>query len=211
MTMTPIPLDAHPFAGPAVAMLDFAEIPAGFRALDALVKEAPVQVVRAGTIQPGHYLILFRGQVEPVQLAMERARLVASHAIVDQVLLADAEPRILQGIVESKTQPADPRRGDTALVLVTPTPPVMLVGLDQALKGAEVSLLGIRIADGLGGRALAVLWGETHDVQAALDLAQEAASRHAVQDVTSTVIPRADDELIDAVVGGTHFFGAWQG
>ena len=54
-------------------MLDVDDIPLGLVALDALVKEAEVEVLSAGTVQDGRYLILFGGAVEPVQRSLGRA------------------------------------------------------------------------------------------------------------------------------------------
>ena len=48
---------------PALALLEFSSIAAGIEAGDAMVKKAPVERIRAGTVQPGHYLVLVAGEV----------------------------------------------------------------------------------------------------------------------------------------------------
>src|ERR1700688_4497109 len=85
----------HPHAGPALAMLELADVPRGLCALDALVKEAPVEVLAAGTVQCGHYLIAFRGEVEPTERSFARASAIADGVTIDSVLLPDAEGRIV--------------------------------------------------------------------------------------------------------------------
>src|ERR1019366_1688181 len=81
--------------GPALAMLQIADVPLGLRALDALVKEAPVEIFAAGTVQSGHYLVAFGGDVEAVTRSFDRAQALTGGALTGRVLLADAEQRIV--------------------------------------------------------------------------------------------------------------------
>jgi bacterial microcompartment shell protein len=202
-------------SGPALAMLQIASVPLGLRALDVLVKEAPVEIALRGTVQCGHYLIAFAGEVEPVERSFARALATAGDCVCDRVLLPDAEPRILPAFRDGKpTWPAD---GDALGVLQTSFCPSLLAALDFALKGAEVELVELRLADGLGGKAIATLWGEIFDVQAAVEQAERGLARHAEKQgvptdaAMMTVIPNADDETQRAVSGGTRFYGEWRG
>lgn len=202
---SPIPSSA----GPALALLDIRDVPLGLRALDALAKEAPVQVLAAGTVQSGAYLILFAGEVDPVERSYARAVEAANGAVADKVMLAHAEQRILPAIAQQAIR--WPAPGDTAGIVQTATPPTLLRAIDAALKGAEVDLVELRIADGLGGKAIATLWGETHDVEAALSLAHQAMARGVSDGGSTTIIPNADDELVRAIRSGTRFFREWRG
>ena len=97
--------------GPAVAMLDIGDIPAGLRALDALAKEAEVAVGSAGTIQQGRFLILFGGEVEPVEISFRRAVGVLGNALEDAVMLPNAEERIVPSMMQGLVR--WPAPGDT--------------------------------------------------------------------------------------------------
>jgi len=46
---------------PAVGLLEFSSIARGIEAGDAMVKSAPLEVIRAGTVHPGKYLVLVGG------------------------------------------------------------------------------------------------------------------------------------------------------
>jgi len=190
-------------------MLDIGDIPPGLRALDALAKEAEVQVVSAGTIQRGHFLILFGGDVEPVRMACERAHVVAGSDIEDAVLLPHAEARIVPSLMRGRTR--WPAPGDTLGVVQSGSPPTMLAAVDAALKGAQVELVELRVADGLGGKAIANLWGELVDVEAAIGIANDAMARGNPLRCSTTIIPRADEAVIRAISSGTRFFGEWRG
>ncbi|MFV2071815.1 MAG: BMC domain-containing protein, partial [Thermoanaerobaculales bacterium] len=52
---------------PALALIDFGSIAAGIEAADAMAKRAQVAVLRAGTVQPGRYLVLIGGSVADVE------------------------------------------------------------------------------------------------------------------------------------------------
>jgi microcompartment protein CcmL/EutN len=195
--------------GPALALLELTDVPAGYAALDALAKEAPVTVIAAGTVQCGHFLIAFAGEVEPVEMAFARAAAVAGPALLDAVLLPHAEPRIAPAITEAARR--FPAPGDALGVLQTGTSPTLLRAVDAALKGALVELVELRLAEGLGGRGLCTLWGEQHDVQAALELATEAFGRGRAEGATTRLIANADREVGRALGRGTRFFKEFRG
>ncbi len=188
-------------------MIDLRDMPLGLRALDALAKEAEVEVLAAGTVQAGEYLILFGGQVEPVQRSYQRALRTAAAGVVDGVMLPWAEERIVPAIRDGAVR--WPAPGDTLGVVQTTRPPTMLKAVDAALKGALVELVQLRIAEGLGGKSIATIWGETHDVEAGIEEAERAIGAGA--GLSSVVIRNVDDDVAARVNQGTHFFGAWRG
>jgi microcompartment protein CcmL/EutN len=194
---------------PALAMLEIADVPLGYAALDALVKEAPVVVIAAGTVQRGHFLVAFAGEVEPVELSYEKAAHVGAEALVDAVILPHAEPRILPALREGSVR--FPFAGDALGVVQTGSPPTLLRAVDAALKGALVDLVELRVAEGLGGRGLATLWGSQHDVEAALALAADAFARGRREGCTTALVANADREVGRAIGAGTRFFKEHRG
>ena len=195
--------------GPALAMLDVRDIPPALLALDALVKEAPVEVLARGTVQPGRYLIAFAGDVEAMEFAYQKAVERCGDSLADSVLLPHADERIVPAFLEHQTR--WPAIGDTLGALQLAHPPTMLAVVDAALKGAYVELVTLRLSDGLGGRAVAYLWGETHDVEAALELGSDRARRGQVGGLSTSVVRNADPEVIEAFKEGTTFFREWRG
>lgn len=200
------PTAAH---GPALAMLDIDDVPRGMLALDMLVKEAQIEVYAAGTVQAGQYLLLFGGEVAPVELSFAEAVAAAGPGLRDTVLLPHAELRIAPALLDDVRRWPCP--GDTLGVLQTGTSPTMLRVVDAALKGAEVDLVQLRVADGLGGRAIATLWGETHDVEAALELARAACERGGAGPLSAQVIRNVDPTVSRRIGHGTHFYREWRG
>ncbi len=190
-------------------MIAVGDVPSGLAALDALAKEAPVEVIAAGTIQSGEYLIAFAGEVEPVEMALARAVAAAREAVGDVVMLPYAEARIVPAFLEGVVR--WPAPGDTLGVIQTSSPPTLLRAVDAALKGAEVDLVELRLGDGLAGKGLAMLWGGTHDVEAALALAEATFGRGRAEGATTRIIPNADGAVGRALRAGTRFFKEWRG
>ena len=83
----------------ALALLELRSLARGLRSLDALVKKAPVEVLEANLIEPGRFLILIAGGVAEVEVSLEAALATADDDIVDQMLLADAHPELLAGLL----------------------------------------------------------------------------------------------------------------
>ena len=202
--------------GPALAMIEISDLPAGFAALDALMKEAQVTLISAGTVQHGHWLVVFAGEVHPVELSFARALQSAGSTVLDAVLLADAEPRILPSLTLGTLRPPSLQRseiaaGDALGVTQTSSSPTLLRSIDAALKGANVELVELRAAEGLGGRALALLWGHQHDVEAAIELATGAFARGRPEGCSTVLIPNADPEIERSLRGGSRFFKEFRG
>ena len=195
--------------GPALAMLLLGEIPPGLFVLDALAKEADVDVLQTGTIHCGRYLILFGGEVGPVERAWRRALDTAGPQVVDEVLLPNAEARLLPAIRAGAIRWPSP--GDTLGVLQAATPPVLVRAVDAALKGTLVDLVELRVGDGIGGKAVASLWGETHDMVAAVDLARGSFEKAGAQGASTAVIPRADPAIREALGSASRFFREFRG
>ena len=196
-------------AGPALALLEVSDLPAGFGALDAVAKEATVTVVAAGTLQHGHYLVILAGEVLAVELSFGAGARRAGKAVVDAVLLPHAEPRILPALRDGTVR--FPAPGDALGVVQTGASPTLIRAVDAALKGALVELVELRLAEGLAGRALATLWGSQHDVEAALDLATEAFGRGRPEGCSTALVANADPEVGRALRSGTRLFKEHRG
>lgn len=186
----------------ALALLEFGGAAAGILAVDRMLKMAPVALLRCGTVHPGRYLALVGGSVAATEEA--HATGVASGCecgvLVDEVCLPDPHPQLSAAIDGARRACL----GDAVCIIEVGTSPGLLRAIDAALKAVPVELVEMRLADDLGGRALAVLGGDLPDVQAALDLAR-AAKGAAADWLGGTLLPRLDETLRDVINGGTSF------
>ncbi|MBK8165033.1 MAG: BMC domain-containing protein [bacterium] len=187
----------------ALALLEFSGAAAGILAVDRLLKMAPVAMLRCGTVHPGRYLALVGGSVAAVAEAHATARAVGCDcgALVDEVCLPDPHPQLVAAVCDGARRDGT---GEAVCVIELGSSPGLLRALDAVLKAVPVDLLEARLADDLGGRALAVLGGHLPDVQEALEMAR-ATRGPAAEWLGGTLLPRLDDTLRDVLRAGTSF------
>lgn len=157
--------------GPALAILEIRSIARGYLALDAMAKRAVVTVHRAEPITPGKYWIAVGGGEAEVEEALDAGISVAADSRLDHTLLTYAHDAVLRAVVEG-SKPAAP---DGSLgVLEFDTLSSAIRAADAALKCAEVTLVDLHLARGIGGKGYLVISGMLSDVEAALDAGAEA-------------------------------------
>ncbi len=186
--------------GPAIALIEFDSIAAGIRAGDAMVKRAPITFLRAGTVQKGRYLVLVGGDTASVEESLEAGLQTGGQAVVDKVYLPRVHDTVFAAIQGGRQRV----EYDTMGVIETDTVAAVIRAADAAVKGAEVVLLEIRLANGLAGKGLALVAGEVADVEAAVSIGTEAVSGQGAR-VQSTVIPSLHHEMADGIAADTRF------
>jgi len=185
---------------PAIALLEFDDIALGTRVADAMIKRAPVDVVRAGTLQPGRYLILVGGTVGDVRESHNEGLLVGGDALKDEIFLPDVHPEVYESLDGTRRA----NDGDALGIIETSLMPANVRAADRAVKAAKVTIVEIRLGDGLGGKGLTHVTGQLADVEAAM--AAGVASVGAPNVVTrSVIIPAQHSELRDHVALSTTF------
>jgi microcompartment protein CcmL/EutN len=154
---------------PALALVELDSIAAGIEAGDAMVKRAPIEVLRAGTIQPGRYLVLVAGSVANVEEAFNAGREVGGPCVVDTVFLPNAHNQVVAALRGER--PAG--KGDALGIVETMSVAAVIDAADAGVKGARVTLLDLRLGDGLGGKGYLLFDGPVADVEAAVAIARE--------------------------------------
>lgn len=189
---------------PAIALIEFSSVAVGTRAADALMKKAPVALIRAGTVQPGKFAVLFSGEVAAVEESFIEACRAGAACVLDRVLLPEVHRSVYDAILGKR---GDWER-DTLGIIETPTMAAVVEAADAAVKGADVKVVEIRLGDGLGGKGLAHFAGEQADVEAAIEIGT-ARIAHRGKDFCTTIIPRADADVIANQAKSTRFGEGW--
>ena len=153
---------------PAIGLVEFESIVAGIVAGDAMAKSSPITSLYAGTVHPGHYLVLIGGDTAAVEIALDNA---GGDTVVDSLFLADVHPAVIAAI--TTTDPAGAVVGDAVGIVETTTSAAVIVAADAGVKTAGVTLLAVRLADGLGGKAYCLFGGTVADIEAAVEGATE--------------------------------------
>ena len=184
---------------PALALLELDSIAVGIEAGDAMAKRAPIDVIRAGTVHPGKYLVLVGGAVADVEEALEAGREVGASSVLDVVFLPSVHPELVAAIRGERRAAA----GEALGVIETATVAAIIEAADAGLKGALVHILEIRLADDLGGKGYVLFDGSVADVQAAVDIGvgRIAGSPGLAQ----RVIPQLHAEMADNLAADARF------
>ncbi len=185
---------------PALCLLEFSSIARGIEAGDAMVKRAPLDVIRAGTVHPGKYLVLVGGLTADVEEALEAGRDVAGAALVDVVYLPDVHPDVVASIGGERREDG----GEALGVIETPTVAATIDAADAGVKGARVTIRDLRLADELGGKGYVLFGGEVAEVEAAVDYALERLGA-AGQEATHVVISQLHAEMRENLAADPGF------
>ena len=185
---------------PAIALLEFESIAVGIRAGDAMVKRAPVDVTYAGTVHPGKYLVLVGGDVACVEESYAAGLEIGRRVLIDQIFLPSAHPEIVRTLRGMRGRVT----GEALGIVETRTVAATLGAADRGLKGAEVDLVELRLADRLGGKAYCVFSGAVADVEAAVELAVDHLEDPETL-IAKEVIPDFHDEMLANLEASTEF------
>jgi microcompartment protein CcmL/EutN len=165
-------------------------VPAGIECADAIIKGAPVDSISTGTTHPGKYVVLVSGDTASVEVAGDIVAERERPSLIDSVFLPD----IAQDVADALLGPERLVNVDAEAVGVVETSSIAagVDAADAAVKNARVALSGLRLADGLGGKAYFIVDGSVGEVEAAV----EAANERSGESVTdSVVIPQLTPEL----------------
>lgn len=176
----------------ALALLEFDSIAIGIVAGDAMVKKAPVSLIQAGTVQPGRYLVMVSGGVAEVEEAVAAGKEAGMDCLRDCVFLSNVHEGVLVGLKGGRVVPGREALG----IIETKTVASAIHAADASLKGAEVTLVQLRLADGLGGKGLALFTGRVSDVEAAVEI---GTSYVLDQIVRHAVIAQLHEEMAENV------------
>ncbi|MGH2622017.1 MAG: BMC domain-containing protein [Anaerolineales bacterium] len=185
---------------PALSLIEFSSIAAGIQAADAMVKRAPIEVIQAGTVQPGKYLVLIGGLTADVEESLAAGRQVGGAAIVDLVYLPQAHPELVEALRGGRV----PKPEDALGVVETSSAAAAIQAADAGIKAAAVRLVEVRLADGLGGKGIVLFSGLVADVEIAVERGVAALDRPD-QLVREVVIPQLHEELWANLSQATRF------
>ncbi|HPF13930.1 MAG: BMC domain-containing protein [Planctomycetes bacterium] len=179
--------------GPAIALLEVASIARGMEVASGILWEADIELLFATSVQPGKYVMLFTGSIEDLRSALQRGGEEAAGDLLDQLLIPQVHPQVETAL--RRTQGQIQGTIDALGVLETANVASAILAADSALKRANVDLLELRIANGLGGKSYVSLTGEVSDVRAAIAAGSAEAERSG-QLLRQVVVPSPHPGLV---------------
>jgi microcompartment protein CcmL/EutN len=155
---------------PAIAVVEFSSIADGIFTTDAILKKAPIAMIRGGTVSGGRYLIIFGGTTGSVSESLTEALAIGSGSVLDHAFLPDVHQKVHDAVLGEHARSHD----QPVAILETDTIAANVRAAEVAVKGTEVELVELRLAEyEMSGKAISVYAGQLHEVQAAMMIAND--------------------------------------
>lgn len=174
---------------PAIGVIELNSLARGAVVTDVMVKRAPVRILESHPICPGKFLIIVAGEVDDVKEAMEAGRHYGGYTMTDGVIIENLHEQVMPAIQGATVIPDI----DSVGILETFATPACVIAADAMCKAADVSLVEVRLANGLGGKAFVTLTGPLHEIEAAI--AAGIASVESGLLLRTEIIPSPDAKL----------------
>lgn len=187
---------------PAIALLEFDSISAGIVAGDAMVKASPIGAIYAGTVHPGKYLVLVRGDTASVEIALGIGREAGHPNLAATVFLPDIHPEVFGAIVNTASV-AD-LAAEALGIVETTTVAAVIDAADAGAKAADAAVASVRLADGLGGKGYVLFSGAVAEVEAAVEAATARIEGRGTL-VRADLISQLHDEMAANLVSELRF------
>ena len=179
----------------AIGLIELSSVAAGFVVADTMLKAGTVRLLLSRSICSGKYMVLIGGDTAAVESAVAAGAQAADGCLIDQFVIPNVHPDVLTAL--GRSQPAQP---DGALgILESFNVATLIEAADAAAKAANITLLEIRLAMALGGKAFVTLTGDVASVQAAVAAGRQVISQAGVL-VNAVVISRPHPDVYREVI-----------
>ena len=178
----------------ALGLIEFKTVPMGVYATDEMIKAAEIKLLFTSPACPGKYITIVSGEVADVEISVKRGIETGGIFYIDSCVI----PNISESVIPALTGTVNvPDIKAIGIIETIAAVSAVMVG-DLVAKAADVGLLEIRLARGLGGKGEIFYTGELGAVEAANKAALDMAGRNGGI-VSSTVIARPSRTLIEAI------------
>lgn len=179
----------------ALGIVELNSIASGIEAADAMLKCADVTLLSAHAICAGKYMVLIQGDVAAVKSSLEAGVEIAAENLVNDKMIANLHPQVFSALLGA----GEINEAQAVGIIETFSVATCITAADVAVKTSDVTLLEIRLARGLGGKAFAIING---DVAAVRSSVESAVNQHKEEGMIakSVVIPSLHKDLLDAIM-----------
>ena len=179
----------------AIGMIELNSIAKGVHVGDEMLKTADVELVFAQPICAGKYMVMVSGDVDSVERATEVGKEVAGEFLVDDFVI----PNVHSSIFPAITATTSINRIESLGVIETFSVASSIMAADAGAKAANVQIIEIRCATGLGGKSFFYLTGDVDSVQAAVDAGIDVLEGTGLV-LSHVVIPSPSDDISSCIL-----------
>ena len=179
----------------SLGFIELSSVAAGFQAADTMLKASNVRLVLSRSICSGKYMVLIAGDAAAVISAVDAGCEAANGCLIDKFTVANIHPDVITAL--GRSQPGEPT--GALGILESFNVATLLQAADAAAKSANVTLMEIRLAMALGGKAFLTMTGDVGSVQAAVAAGRQIISEAGVL-VNAVVIARPHPDVYREVI-----------
>ena len=148
----------------SIGLIELGSIAAGFEVCDAMLKASDVELLLSRSICSGKYMVLIRGDVAAVRASVNAGAQAGHFSVIDTFVI----PRVHDDVFPALTGTAKTETLEALGIIESFSVASLIEGADAAVKAAQVRLLEIRLAMGIGGKSFVTFTGEVSDVRSAV-------------------------------------------
>jgi microcompartment protein CcmL/EutN len=179
----------------SIGLIELSSVAAGFQVADTMLKAGNVRLILSRSICSGKYMIMIGGPTAAVQSAINAGAENANGCLIDKFFLPNVHPDVFVAL--GRTQVAQP---NGALgILESFNVATLILAADASAKAASVTLLEIRLAMALGGKAFVTMTGDVGSVQTAIAAGKAIISEAGVL-VNAVVLSRPHPDVYREVI-----------
>ncbi len=179
----------------AIGLVEIRSISKGMAVADEMLKASEVELLQSGSVCPGKYIVLIGGDLSAINASVEKARDMAGAVLIDSFVIGRVDESLFPAIYGSCVVTERKALG----IIETFTAASIIEGADAAVKAADITLIEVRIARGMGGKCFATFTGNVSDVAAAVEHGSRKAKEEGVL-INTEVIANPHPDLWESVL-----------
>jgi microcompartment protein CcmL/EutN len=179
----------------SIGLIELSSIAAGFMVADTMLKAGNVRLLLSRSICSGKYMVLIGGDTAAIESAVAAGAEAANGCLIDQLVLSNIHPDVLTALGRSQTPPVNGALG----VFESFNVATLVRAADAAVKSSNVTLLEVRLAMALGGKAFCTMTGDVASVEAAVKAGRRVIAEAGML-VNAVVIPRPHADVYREVI-----------
>jgi microcompartment protein CcmL/EutN len=182
-------------AAKSVGMIELSSVAAGFLVADTMLKAGNVKLYLSRSICSGKYMVVVAGDASAVNSAVSAGCEAANGCLIDSFVIPQIHPDVLIALGRTQVAPTDGALGIVESFNVA----TLLKAADAMAKCAHVTLLEVRLAMALGGKAFATVTGDVASVQTAVNAGREVIADAGML-VNAVVISRPHPDVFREII-----------
>ena len=179
----------------AIGLVEVKSVAKGIKVTDEKLKSAGVYLIQSGAVCPGKFVTIVGGSLSSIQASVDRAASVAEDSLIDKFVIG----RLGDKVFEAMCGTANVKERKALGIVETFTAASAILAADAAVKAANVSLIEVRVARGMGGKCFVTMTGEVSDVKAAVEAGAKIAAKDGVL-IGTEVIANPHPELWESIL-----------